>query len=154
MLRALMFVVVGTVVGFLNEYRQMLEAERQAYSKTLEQQVEERTSELRKEKGFLENIIATVPDSLLVLDSDLRIKSANRSFYETFQTEPEKVIGSSITGILGDDGGKLSKDLGKVFGTGKKPQNFELHYQSEQLGERRSISRREECWLQQKKNWL
>ncbi|GEM_PF-4384573 len=47
--------------------------------------------EIIKEKRFSGNIIATVPDSLLVLDRDLRIKSANRTFYEKFQIQPEKV---------------------------------------------------------------
>jgi len=109
----------------------------------LEARVKERTKELertfveiKKEKNFTENIIATVPDSLLVLDKDLRIKSANRTFYEKFQTEPEKVIGSSIAEILGDKEGKLSTELTKLFGTEDMLGNFELHYQSEKLGER------------------
>ena len=93
-------------------------------------------AEIRKEKRFLENIIATVPDSLLVIDKDLRIKSANRSFYEKFQTEPEEVIGSSIADILQDGNGKLSTALTKLFGTEDMLANFALHYQSEKLGER------------------
>ncbi|MCL0056965.1 PAS domain S-box protein [Dehalococcoidia bacterium] len=91
---------------------------------------------LRREKVFSQNIVATVPDSLLVLDKDLRIKSANRTFYETFQTEPEKVIGSSITDILGDEDGRLSAELTRLFGTGDMLENLELLYQSEILGER------------------
>ncbi|MCL0097374.1 PAS domain S-box protein, partial [Dehalococcoidia bacterium] len=93
-------------------------------------------AEIRREKVFSQNIVATVPDSLLVLDKDLRIKSANRTFYETFQTEPEKVIGSSITDILGDEDGRLSAELTRLFGTGDMLENLELLYQSEILGER------------------
>ena len=46
--RALMFVIVGTVVAILNEKRQILEDKLKTYSKTLEQRVEERTGELRE----------------------------------------------------------------------------------------------------------
>ena len=73
---------------------------------------------------------------MLILNRDLRIKSANRTFYETFQTEPEKVIGSSIADILREDGKKLSSELTRLFGTGDMMENFEFHYQSEKLGER------------------
>ncbi|HBR10505.1 TPA: hypothetical protein DD712_04590 [Candidatus Acetothermia bacterium] len=93
-------------------------------------------AEIRREKVFSQNIVATVPDSLLVLDKDLRIKSANRTFYETFQTEPEKVIGSRITDILGDEDGRLSAELTRLFGTEDMLENLELLYQSEILGER------------------
>ena len=93
-------------------------------------------AELRKEKNFSENIIATIPDSLLVIDKDLRIKSANQSFYKVFGIEPEKVIGSRITEILHDKEGRLSTELTKLFGTEDMLENFELRYQSEKLGER------------------
>jgi len=36
---------------------------------------------IKREKNFSENIVATVPNSLLVLDKDLRVKSANRTFH-------------------------------------------------------------------------
>ncbi|MCL0087962.1 PAS domain S-box protein [Dehalococcoidia bacterium] len=91
-------------------------------------------AEIRREKVFSQNIVATVPDSLLVLDKDLRIKSANRTFYETFQTEPEKVIGSSITDILGDEDGKpQTSPLAGLFG-GKervKQSRFQLVWNPE-----------------------
>jgi len=97
--------------------------------------------ELRKEKRFTENIIATVPDSLLVIDKNLKIKSANRTFYETFQMEPKKVIGASITNILGDEDGRLSTELTRLFGTEDMLENFELHYQSKKMGSSREAQR-------------
>jgi len=92
--------------------------------------------ELERERKFLQHIMATIPDSLLVLDKDLTIKSANRSFYELFQTEPEKLMGSKIADVLGDKDGELSAKLGGIFGIDDMLENFELHYQSEKLGER------------------
>lgn len=114
--------------------RQLREAEEQLKRKITEHKRAE--EELKREKNFSENIVATVPDSLLVLDKDLRIESANRTFYEKFQEEPGKVIGRSIADILGDKDGKLSAELTKLFGTVDMQENFEWHYQSEKLGNR------------------
>ncbi len=40
----------------------------------------EKERELKRERKFLRNVMATIPDSLLILDRELRIKSANHSF--------------------------------------------------------------------------
>jgi PAS domain S-box-containing protein len=43
-----------------------------------------------------EDIIETVREPLLVLDSDLRVLKANRSFYDSFKVTPEETIGKLI----------------------------------------------------------
>jgi PAS domain S-box-containing protein len=43
-----------------------------------------------------EVIIAAVQDSLVVLDAHMRVRSANRSFYEIFQTSPEETLSRSL----------------------------------------------------------
>jgi PAS domain S-box-containing protein len=43
-----------------------------------------------------EIVVATVRDSLLVLDSDFRVRSVNRSFCETFGVSPEETEGRSL----------------------------------------------------------
>ena len=52
-------------------------------------------------KEYAQNIVETVRESLLVLDAELKILSANQSFYTTFQVSPEKTIGNFIYS-LGD----------------------------------------------------
>ena len=84
----------------------------------------EKERELKRERKFLRNIMATIPDSLLILGRELQIKSANRSFYKLFQTEPENVIGRKIADILGDEDGKLSAKLGGLLGTKDTLENF------------------------------
>ncbi len=44
---------------------------------------------LQEIETYAQNIGDTVRDPLVILDRDLRVKSANRSFYKTFQTSPE-----------------------------------------------------------------
>ncbi len=45
---------------------------------------------------YAENIVETVIEPLVVLNPDLRILSANHSFYETFKVTPEETIGNFI----------------------------------------------------------
>ena len=43
-----------------------------------------------------EDIVETVREPLIVLDSDLRVLSANRSFYASFKVMPEDTVGNLI----------------------------------------------------------
>ena len=52
--------------------------------------------DLRQSLEFAENIINTVREPLIALDQDLRVVSANRSFYEFFQVKPEETVGQLI----------------------------------------------------------
>jgi signal transduction histidine kinase len=44
---------------------------------------------LWEDHGYAQAIVDTVRGPVLVLDADLRVRSANRSFYQTFQVSPE-----------------------------------------------------------------
>lgn len=48
---------------------------------------------IKKSRDFAEDIISTIREPLLVLDVDLKIVSANRSFYQTFHLEPKVTEG-------------------------------------------------------------
>ena len=48
---------------------------------------------------YAESIVETVREPLLVLASDLRVLSANRSFYELFKVTPKETIGNLIYGL-------------------------------------------------------
>jgi PAS domain-containing protein len=41
-------------------------------------------------QNFAQNIVDTVREPLLILDAALRVRSANRAFYQTFQVSPEE----------------------------------------------------------------
>jgi two-component system CheB/CheR fusion protein len=45
---------------------------------------------------MFEEIVETVREPLIVLDSDLRVLSANRSFYDSFNVTPEETTGNLI----------------------------------------------------------
>ncbi len=62
--------------------------------------IESSHRELEKEKQFNENIVATVPLGLLVLDGEYRVVSANHRFAELFSTSEEEVRGKVISDVL------------------------------------------------------
>ncbi len=53
-------------------------------------------TEIQIAREYAENIVDTVHKPLVVLDSDLKILTANPSFYDTFLVTPEETIGNFI----------------------------------------------------------
>ncbi len=53
-------------------------------------------TEIQDAREYAENIVETVHKPLVVLNSDLKILTANQSFYETFKVTPEETIGYFI----------------------------------------------------------
>ena len=53
-------------------------------------------TEIQDAREYAENIVETVREPLVVLNSDLRILTANHSFYDTFKVTPEETIGNFI----------------------------------------------------------
>ena len=73
----------GNVVGVVLIFRDITERRR------AEQLIE-------SAREYAESIVATVREPLLILDPELHVRSANRSFYETFKVEPAETEGRSI----------------------------------------------------------
>jgi len=59
-------------------------------------QLTEQNDRLNGAKEYAENIVETVREPLLVLDSDLKVLTANGSFYDAFKVTPEETIGKFI----------------------------------------------------------
>ncbi len=57
--------------------------------------------ELRRAREYAESIVATVREPLLVLDADLRVQTASRSFYTTFRVAPEETEGRFLYDLGG-----------------------------------------------------
>ena len=64
-------------------------------------QLKQAMEEVTHGRTYAEAIIETIREPLLVLDQGLRIQTANRAFFETFQTSAGKTIGSSIFEVEG-----------------------------------------------------
>src|SRR6266508_700539 len=47
-------------------------------------------------QDYAQNIVDTVREPLLILDTTLRVRSANRAFYKTFHVSPGETVGRLI----------------------------------------------------------
>lgn len=87
---------------------------------------------------YAENIIATLREPLLVLDRDLRIKTANRAFYQHFHASREEIEGR-LFHELGDgrwDIPALRKLLEEVLPHKQAFQDFEAEFDFPGVGRR------------------
>jgi PAS domain S-box-containing protein len=89
-------------------------------------------------REYAESIVDTVRESLLVLDADLRVISANRSFYETFKVKPGETEGQLLYD-LGNrqwDIPKLRELLEEILPTDTTFDNFEVEHEFKTIGRR------------------
>ncbi|MGH8531204.1 MAG: ATP-binding protein [Gammaproteobacteria bacterium] len=87
---------------------------------------------------FAESIVAAVRAPLLVLDADLRVVSANRSFCQTFKVSPGEAQGQLLYD-LGDrqwDIPKLRELLEEVLPKNTSFDDFEVEHDFETIGRR------------------
>jgi PAS domain S-box-containing protein len=89
-------------------------------------------------RQYAENIVSTVRDPLVVLDSDLRIISANPSFYENFKVKSTETEGKSLYEI-GDrqwDNPELRRLLTEILPAKSVITDFELTHTFPTIGRR------------------
>jgi two-component system CheB/CheR fusion protein len=80
--------------------------------------------------NYAQGIVETVRDPLLVLDGDLKIKSANRSFYQTFQTTAPESEGRLIYDLGNSqwDIPRLRELLEEIIPQNSVFENFEVEH--------------------------
>jgi len=86
----------------------------------------------------LNGIVATIREPLLLLDADLRVKIANRSFYQTFQVTPEETAGRLFFEIGNGqwDIPALRASLEELLPKESMIENFEVTQDFPALGQR------------------
>ena len=70
--------------------------------KTTYEEIEKLNKEIERAREYADNIVDTVRESLLILDKDFRVLSANRSFYKMFNTDTHSTVGKSIFELDGN----------------------------------------------------
>ncbi|MFI5397730.1 MAG: chemotaxis protein CheB [Candidatus Binatia bacterium] len=93
---------------------------------------------LQEARLYAESIVDTVREPLLVLDGDLRVRSANQSFYATFRVSQEDTVGQLLY-ELGNrewDVPKLRTLLGEVLPQKHVLNDFEVEPNFESIGPR------------------
>ena len=89
-------------------------------------------------RDYAESVVDTVRGSLLVLDPSLRVRSANRTFYQTFQTTREETEGRTVYEL--NDGQwdmpRLRSLLGDLLPVSVAVNDFEIDHTFPVLGRR------------------
>ncbi len=68
--------------------------------KKVQAKLEDLSLEARISQDLAESIVNTIEEPLMVLDKDLVVRSANTSFFETFETSSKDVQGRPLSEIL------------------------------------------------------
>jgi two-component system CheB/CheR fusion protein len=91
---------------------------------------------IKESRDYAEAIVATVRESLVVLDKNLRIMKANRSFYQTFQASPNEVDGHLIYEVGNGqwDIPGFKKLLEDVLPQNTSFQDFEMEHEFPAIG--------------------
>jgi PAS domain S-box-containing protein len=92
--------------------------------------------DLQQVRKYAARIVATIPIPLIVLDSRLRVVSANQAFYQTFQVAPEQSVGRLLY-ELGNhqwDIPKLRELLEEILPQRTALHNFEVQHDFETVG--------------------
>ncbi|MGB6930591.1 MAG: PAS domain-containing protein, partial [Syntrophobacteria bacterium] len=85
---------------------------------------------LLETRDYAESIVDTVREPLVVLDADLNVISANRSFYETFKVKPGETEGQLLYDLGNREWNipKLRELLEKILPTHTTFDNFEVEH--------------------------
>ncbi len=86
------FVGIQTDITEKKQAEAALRAEREQ----IERRVAQRTSKLQYSEEYLSGIVQTIRESLLVLDKDFTVISANPHFYNTFKVSPGETVGTLL----------------------------------------------------------
>jgi signal transduction histidine kinase/CheY-like chemotaxis protein len=109
-----------------------------AERKLVEERLQVRNIELAESREFAQSIVETVHHPLLVLDTELRVKSANPAFHHCFQTTPDHMDGQLLYRANGGqwDIPELRARLNQVLPIEKAFENFEVTWESADAGQK------------------
>lgn len=124
--------------------------------KTAYEEIHKLNQDIQLAREYSDNIIDTVRDSLLILDKDLKVLSANRSFYKLFNTVSEKTVGKFIYDL--DDKNwdipKLRNLLEQILSQHNHFEDYEVEYNSVAAGRKKILLNAREIFQGDKESKL
>lgn len=89
-------------------------------------------------KEYAESIFATAREVFVLLDDELRVRAANRAFYETFRVTPAETEGRALSALCAGrwDIPALRRLLEEVIPRDGQVRDFEVEHDFPQLGRR------------------
>jgi len=111
---------------------------------------------LEEARKYAESIVETVRECLVVLSADLRITSANRTFYEIFKVTPKESVGQYLYD-LGNrqwDIPRLRQLLEDILPKNTKFENFEVDHEFPSIGRRTMLLNARRIYQEEKKTQM
>ena len=111
---------------------------------------------IKEAKQYAESIIETVREPLIILDANLKIISANHSFYRTFKTKPKETEGKYIYEIGNRqwDIPELRKLLQEILPKNTSFDNFEVEHDFPRIGKRTMLLNARRIYREGKKTQM
>lgn len=102
------------------------------------QELFDRNEQLNLSRLYAESIVTTIREPLIILNKELKVRSANRAFYEKFQAKEEDTAGKSLFELAGKQWNipEFKKILEKVLPEGISIVDYEVVVNFPALGER------------------
>ena len=124
-------IIDGLVITFTNIHK----------LQTAYQEIHKLNQEVQLAREYSDNIVNTVRDSLLILDKDLKVLSANRSFYSMFSTVSEKTVGKFVYDLDDKkwDIPELRKLLEEIVPEKSFFEDYEVEYNFKKAGKKKLI---------------
>ena len=129
--RTLSNLIDGVVIAFLDINK----------VKIASNEITKLNQEIQLARDFSNNIVETLRDSLLILDSKLKVLSANRAFYKTFDTISENTVGKFIYELEDNnwDIPELRKLLEEIIPEETFFEAFEVEYKFKKGGKKKLL---------------
>jgi two-component system CheB/CheR fusion protein len=105
---------------------------------TINEELQNRVEELKESHDYVQAILETMHGPLMVVNQQMRIKTANNAFYEFFKLEPEDTEGNYISKLANGqwDIPMLAVQLKDLLPRKATFKNFEITHTFPKLGER------------------
>jgi two-component system CheB/CheR fusion protein len=122
-------IIDGVVVTFLDIHEQKMAFER----------ISQLDRSVKDARDFAENIVDTVREPLIVLDQELRVVSANRSFYNTFGVSSDETEGKFVYDLGSGqwDIPRLRELLEEIIPESNSFEDFEIAHEFPLIGHRK-----------------
>jgi two-component system CheB/CheR fusion protein len=105
---------------------------------TINQELQMRNEQLAEIQEYSEAVFTTIRESLLILDKNLRIKTANNNFYKTFRVTEEETEGKLLYEVGGHqwDIPRLRELLEDIIPRNSQVSDFEVVHKFPRIGEK------------------
>jgi two-component system, chemotaxis family, CheB/CheR fusion protein len=105
---------------------------------TLNQELFDRNEQLNISRLYAESIVATIREPLIILDKNMKVKTANRAYYKKFMTSEEVTEGKSFYNLGNGqwDMPAIHLILENILSTESRITDFEFKHTFEDIGER------------------